>query len=208
MRILDLLADDRLKLPHAEEQRLIISDITWEQYCTFSDSLRSEYPSLRITYLEGILEIMPTSTEHERFKTVIARLLEMYAVEKEIILDGYGNATFRKEAVLSGLEPDECYCVSELKEVPDIAIEITLSSGGIDKLDVYCGLAVPEVWFWQVKKQKWELYRLRSGVYESILKSEFLPDLDFDLIAQFILTAQNQTQTVIAYRDALRVQDR
>jgi len=208
MRILDVLTYDRLILPHAEEQRLIMSDISWEQYCTFSDSIREEFPSLRITYLEGILEIMPTSSEHERLKTVIARLIEMYVVEREIGLDGYGSTTFRKQEVLRGLEPDECYCLGELKEVPDIAIEINLTSEGINRLDVYCGLGIPEVWFWEVKKQKWHLYRLRNDVYELISKSEFLPELDFALLTQFILvTNQNQTQIAIAYRNSLKSKD-
>lgn len=208
MRILDVLTYDRFQLPNAEEQRLIMSDITWEQYCTFSDSIRAEFPSMRITYLEGILEIMPTSSEHERLKKVIARLIEIYVVEREIGLDGYGSTTFRKQEMLRGLEPDECYCLGELKEVPDIAVEVTLTSGGIDKLDVYRGLAIPEVWFWKVKKQQWQLYRLRNGVYELTSKSELLPELDFVLLARFILvTDRNQTQTAIAYRNILRSTD-
>ena len=44
-----------------------------------------------------------------------------------------------------GVEPDECYCLGTLAEIPDIAIEIALTSGGIDKLEVYRGLQVPEV---------------------------------------------------------------
>jgi Uma2 family endonuclease len=133
MQILDILPP-RLELPDATEQRLILSDITWEQYVNFIDSFVDEYPSLRVTYLEGILEIMSTSGEHERLKTIIARLLEMYLVEKNIDLNGYGSTTFRDKLALRGLEPDECYCFGELKVVLDIAIEIVISSGGINKL--------------------------------------------------------------------------
>ena len=42
---------------------------------------------------------------------------------------------------------DECYCLGELTEIPDIALEIAITSGGIDKLSVYQGLGVTEVWF-------------------------------------------------------------
>jgi len=207
MQISDILPL-HLNLPDAQEQRLILSDITWEQYANFIDGFVDEYPSLRVTFLEGILEIMSTSSEHELLKKIIARLIEMYAVEKIIDLNGYGNTTFRDEAALRGLEPDECYCFGELKEVPDIALEIFISSGGIDKLSVYQGLQIPEVWFWHVKKKQWQLYLLKDREYTSIDRSEFLPDLDFDLLGQFIGTTtqtQNQTQAVIAYREALRV---
>jgi len=47
-------------------------------------------------------------------------------------------------------------------EIPDIAVEVTISSGGIDKLAVYQGLGVPEVWFWQ--GGKFSLYCLRGSM--------------------------------------------
>jgi len=202
MQILDILPP-RLELPDATEQRLILSDITWEQYVNFIDGFVDKYPSLRVTYLEGILEIMSTSGEHERLKTIIARLLEMYLVEKNIDLNGYGSTTFRDKLALRGLEPDECYCFSELKVVPDIALEIVISSGGINKLSVYEGLKIPEVWFYQVKNQAWQLYHLQDREYKLCDRSKLLPDLDLELLGRFIYT-QNQTQAVIAYRESLR----
>ena len=98
-----------------------------------------------------------------------------------------------KEAKARGLEPDECYCVGEVKEIPDIAIEVTISSGGIDKLAVYQGLGVPEVWFW--KGSKFSLYRLREQGYEAITKSEFLPQLDLSLLARYVQPS-TQSQAV------------
>ncbi len=208
MRLLEVLADNLSELSNTEEQRLIVSGVTWEQYSTLVNTYTDEYPSLHMTYSNGVLEIMTTSNEHERLKTIIGRLLEMYFVEKRINLNGYGQATIRQELVQKGLEPDECYCFGELKEVPDIAIEIFVTSGGIDKLEVYLGLQIPEVWFWYAKQQQWKLYRLRDEStnqprYEIISRSEFLPELDLDLLSQFI-SATNQTEAVIAYRDALR----
>ena len=35
--------------------------------------------TLRMTYLEGTLELMTTSPEHERFKKIIARLIKAFA---------------------------------------------------------------------------------------------------------------------------------
>ncbi len=202
------------QLPKSEE-KITLYGVTWKQYDTLVSMFMDQFPGLRMTFLEGTLEIMGTSSEHERLKTIIARLLEMYAVEKRITLNGYGNTTFRKEAAQRGLEPDECYCLGELKEVPDIAIEIAITSGGIDKLSVYQGLGVAEVWFWRtsgtrkpydpdmsVQNNQFILYRLKQGEYQQINHSEFLPDLDFTLLSQFV-NYDNQTKAVIAYRDAL-----
>ena len=190
---------DRIELPKPEE-KITLYGVTWEQYDTLVSLFMDKFPGLRMTYLEGTLEIMGTSSEHERLKKIIARLLEMYAVEKRITLNGYGNTTFRKEAKQRGLEPDECYCLGELTDVPDIAVEITITSGGIDKLSVYQGLGVTEVWFWQ--NNQFILYRLQEETYQQIACSEFLPDLDLTLLSQFI-NYDNQTEAVIAYRDAL-----
>jgi Uma2 family endonuclease len=206
MKLLEVLARKSIELPNTEGQRLIISVVTWEQYSTLVNVYADEYPSLRMTYLNGVLEIMTTSNEHERLKTIFARLLEMYFVERQIDLNGYGQTIFRQELAQRGLEPDECYCFGALKEVPDIAIEIVISSGGIDKLEVYRGLGIPEVWFWFAKQQQWKLYRLRSTLdepkYENIPRSEFLPELDFDLLSQFA-NETSQMKSVIAYREAL-----
>jgi len=205
MTLLEVLARKSIELPNTEGQRLILSDVTWEQYSTLVNVYTDECPSLRMTYLNGVLEIMTTSNEHERLKVTFARLLEMYFVERQIDLNGYGQTTFRQELAQRGLEPDECYCFGELKEVPDIAIEIVISSGGIDKLEVYRGLGIPEVWFWYAKQQQWKLYRLRKDdnepKYELISRSEFLPELDFDLLSQFA-NETSQTKAVIAYRKA------
>ncbi|MEG4506483.1 Uma2 family endonuclease [Microcoleus sp. F6_B4] len=35
------------------------------------------------------------------------------------------------------------------KAIPDLAIEVVFTSGGIDKLQLYKRLGIPEVWFWE-----------------------------------------------------------
>jgi Uma2 family endonuclease len=196
-----LLLDPKTLQP-TEEQRIILYDVTWEEYEKLSDSFIDSFP--RMTYLEGALEIvMSNSPEHERLKKIIARLLEAYAEEKNINLNGYGSTTFRKQAVKRGAEPDECYCIGELNEIPDIAIEIVITSGGIDKLDVYKGLGVKEVWFWE--NQTFSFYYLPqpSSDYIKSSRSMILPDLDPILLSSFIAEI-NQTQAVKNYRQALQ----
>lgn len=194
-----LLLDPKTLAP-ASEQRVILYDVTWKQYEQLSDMFVDEFP--RMNYLEGTLEIIVTSSpEHERLKKIISRLIETYAVERLINLNGYGSATFRREAVRRGAEPDECYCLGTLAEIPDIAIEIALTSGGVDKLEVYRGLQVPEVWFWA--NSQFSIYRLRENGYELISRSEFLPELDLSVLSQYVGYI-NQTEAVIAYKTVLQ----
>ncbi|MEB3231220.1 MAG: Uma2 family endonuclease [Leptolyngbyaceae bacterium] len=189
-------------LPTAE-QSLTLEGVTWQQYDALVSLFIDQFPALRMTYLEGTLELMTTSPEHERLKKIIARLIEAFAEEMDIDLNGYGSATFRQEAVARGLEPDECYSLGALGTAPDIAIEIVLTSGGIDKLAVYKGLGVQEVWFWE--NQQFQLYNLvdPDTGYEPLSTSLLLPGLNLATLAQFI-NYPSQTQAVKAFRKTLR----
>ena len=78
---------------------------------------------------------------------------------------------------------------------------MVLSSGGIDKLAVYSGLGVPEVWFW--RGGRFQIYHLDADGYAPRDRSAFLPDLDLALLASFV-GAPKQNQAVRAFRDLLR----
>ena len=194
-------ADPTHRPPETGEGRVTLHGVSWARYEALLALLGDDYPALRMTYLKGTLEIMTTSPYHEKIKTMIARLLETWAVERNVTLNGYGAATFRKQAAERGLEPDECYVLGELVDVPDIAIEIVHTHGGIEKLDVYAGLGVREVWFWD--KDRLAVYRLGTDAYEPCEGSALLPTLDLAELASFVTTT-DQTSAVRRYRDALR----
>jgi Uma2 family endonuclease len=185
---------------NVEEQRVVLPSVTWQQYEKLLATL-GDYPGLRLIYLEGTLEIFMPSPEHEMIKKIIARLLERYAEEVDIPLHGYGSTTFRREAKARGLEPDECYCVNTLKELPDLAIEVNLTSGGVDKLAVYQGLGIPEVLIWQ--SNQLALYDLREANYRKTANSQFFPNLDLQLLAQYV-RPQEQPQAIKAFLQAIR----
>lgn len=182
------------------DQQVVLFGVSWQQYENLLATL-GDFPGLRMTYLEGGLEILMPSSEHEMLKKVIARLLERYAEELDIPLHGYGSTTFRKEAKARGLEPDECYCVGALKDIPDLAIEVILTSGGLDKLDVYKGLEIPEVLLWQ--NNQLVLYDLRGDSRTVANRSQFFPDLDLTLLARYI-NPKEQPQAVKSFILMLR----
>jgi Uma2 family endonuclease len=83
-----------------------------------------------------------------------------------------------KEAVA---EPDESWCIGEEREFPDLVLEIALTSGGIDKLEIYRRFKVPEVWFY--RRNELEIFALSaSGRYSKVQKSKLLRGLDISLI--------------------------
>ncbi len=205
MRVtLDIPPDELAKLvtPSLAEPRIPLHGVTWEQYEAMVTAVGSR-PRLRMTYLEGLLEIMTISAEHEMLKKMIARLIEIYALEKDIDLFSCSSATYRSAAAARGLEPDESYCVGTRKELPDFAIEVVLTSGGLDKLKVYQGLGIPEVWFWQDGKLIVQRLQADGDAYAPVSRSVLLPDLDLDLLATYI-RPEAEPQAVKAFRAIVR----
>lgn len=185
----------------AHDHRVRLHGVPWDQYEALL-AIRGDSAGVRMTYLEGELELMSPSVHHEGIKTVLARLVEAYAEERELELNGFGSWTVKEELEARGVEPDECYILGpEEKPVPDLAIEVIWTSGGIDKLAVYQGLGVPEVWLWQ--KGRISVYRLHEQGYVAVDRSVLLPELDLDLLLRF-LDLQHQTRAVRAFRQALR----
>jgi Uma2 family endonuclease len=97
--------------------------------------------------------------------------------------------------------------------LPDVAIEVIWTSGGLDKLEIYKAFGVREVWIWQEGHIEVHALRRRaegradshdrSGEYEIIEKSEILPNLDLAPMAALAQT-ENQTEAVRAFRKGLR----
>ena len=192
--------DDDVYTPESD-QVIVLHDISWKQYSAVLDMLGDTHPGIRTHYLEGVLEIMSPSEKHEGIKTMLARLVEIYAVERTIELNGFGQATYRRRVKERGLEPDECYFIGRKRRFPDIAFEVVLSHGIIDRLAIYQGLGVREVWLW--RRGAFEIHRLTKAGYKRRDRSRFLPELDFTVLATLV-QAKDQTQAIREFRDSLR----
>jgi Uma2 family endonuclease len=164
--------------PDPIDQRIVLRDIAWADYQRLLDQ-RGEGSVPRLTYLDGELELMTPSVDHEGLKTGLGRLIEAYAEMSGIPLEGFGSWTLRSELQRRGVEADECYAIGPLSgtpEIPDFAIEVIWTRGGIDKLEVYRGLGVWEVWISQARRLRFN--GLDNDGYRTAARSRFLPGLD------------------------------
>jgi Uma2 family endonuclease len=182
--------------------RVIMRGLGWWQYEAML-AIRGDQAGVRLSYLEGDLEIMSPSRSHEQIKTLLARLIEAYADEIGVYFNGYGSLTMKDPAAERGAEPDECYVVGRPSpgEHPDLAVEVIWTSGGLDKRRLYAGLRVRELWEWRAGQI--EVLALRGPHYVPIPRSDLLPDLDLDLVTRF-LAQKDQAQAVRDFRAALR----
>ena len=167
------------------EQRLVLPGYySWEQFEAI-ESLMADSSALRITYLDGWIEFMTLGEAHEEIKSILAIFIALYFFEKGINFIPVGSATRRDKTKDVSFEPDESYYIGEKKEHPDLAIEVTMTSGSTNKLAKYLRLRIPEVWFW--RNNQLSVYRLSEDNYELVSRSEFLPELDLELLVRCVL---------------------
>jgi Uma2 family endonuclease len=188
-------------LDRATDQR-IVHHGTWEQFKFIQKGFDGS-PGVRLSYYDETIEILMPGREHELFASIIGYLVTTFLTEKGIFFQPTRSMTQEKEGVVSA-QADESYCIESVKTIPDLAIEVVFTSGGISKLERYKALGVLEVWFWEDGVLK--LYHLQNGIYERIDRSQLpgLNDLDLVLLQRCILMAETDTgEAIRAFRREL-----
>ena len=161
---------------------LLLTGVTWAQL----ESLEAAFQGIagvRLSYLAGNLEIMALSQEHEDLKSTLGLLLETYLRHHKIRFYKRGSATLGTQTQGTRKEPDESYNFDTKKSVPDLVIEVIISSGSINILEIYQRISVPEVWLWQGGALS--IYCLTETGYQQQSRSQCLPDLDSDRLAHY-----------------------
>jgi Uma2 family endonuclease len=170
--------------PHTTDGVSTIYGLTWDDFKDIEARLSRGNNRVKLSYLHGVLEIVsPLSSEHEAVKRTLNLLLEAYMREKGIRFYASGGFTIAAPEVASGI-PDDSYCIGTSKPVPDIVIEVIISSGSLDKREIYRPHAVPEVWFWS--KGQIVVYQLQSGNYAQVQRSQFYPELDLQRLTHYL----------------------
>src|SRR5438876_11238353 len=76
-----------------------------------------------------------------------------------IPLEKCGSATWRRQRIQRGVDPDTCFYVANAERIagkrkidlesdppPDIAVEMDITNESLGKFPIYAGLGVPEIW--------------------------------------------------------------
>lgn len=162
--------------------RRVFMRVDWEAYEAL-DRMRGDKANPRITYLDGVVELMSPSNDHERINAWLGHLVAHYCVARDIPIQPVGHWTLKNKEKKAGGEPDDCFIFAGgpmkgpiQKPVPDLAIEVVWTSGGLKKLEVYRRLGVREVWNWI--DDVLTVHVLVDDAYQRRERSECLPDLD------------------------------
>jgi Uma2 family endonuclease len=204
----ELIDEAELARIEDPEEISIVSNLDWQTYESLLTRL-ADNSHYRVMYLNGILEIVSPSLRHEKIKKRLATLLERYLVLQQIQHTPMGSTTLKNQLKHAGAEPDECYCIGIETEIPDLAIEVNITSGNINKLAIYQQLGVREVWFWEGNCLT--LYCLREEVtldssltngYERVERSELIPDLNISLLSECVLIS-DQLESITEFEQGI-----
>ncbi|MGB3206021.1 MAG: Uma2 family endonuclease [Crinalium sp.] len=182
------------------DEPILIDGLTWREFKAVEQLI--DRPGLRLSFLDGVLEILKMpGKKHETVKKRIAALVEIYLESLGLDFTPTGSMTLESETELVKREADESYELAPDREYPDLAIEVTVTSGGINKLEAYKRLQIPEVWFWE--KGRLLLYALSANGYVEIERSQVLPSLDIELLRSCI-NLPNHIQAVKEFRQGIK----
>jgi Uma2 family endonuclease len=186
---------------HREDHIVQLSGATWSDYQRLL-RLRGDRSAPRITYLEGLLEIMSPSRSHESIKSTIGSLVEVWCLANDVEFSTYGSWTLKDKKAERGAEPDECYVFGRARDParPHLAIDVVWTTGRIDKLEVYRKLGVREVWYW--RNGHIQPYVLHGQRYRVAKRSAVLPGIDLVQLASF-LERSSTSRAMRDYRAAL-----
>ena len=199
---------------------LVQHGISWNDYEELLDAV-GEASSLRICYDEGTLQVMTLSQRHEKYSTLIERMVDRLSSFLRVRVLFYGSATMKKRQKQKGVEPDACFYVQNAAVVgtkdeidfntdppPDVVVEIDLHHDSISKFPIYAALGVPE--FWRFDGNVMTIYHLRQGQYQPSEASESLPLLTGAVLTEFLARTSKEDQYDIlsAFEEWLKRQER
>ena len=187
-----------------KESPLLFEGLTWREFKAVEQLL--ERPGYRLSFLDGVLEIRRMPGEpHEIVKARIGALVELYLLMAGFDFTPTGSMTLESETGKVKREADKSYKLAPGRRLPDLAIEVVFSSGGINQLEAYKRLKIKEVWFWE--DGLLEVYHLRGEgntlYYEKVSSSEEVKGIDLDLLLRCI-NMVNHVDAVKTFQQGLQ----
>ena len=178
------------------QQHLVLSGVSWLDYEQTLNEVGER--SIRVAFLDGVMEIMSPLPEHEALKRAIGSLIVATAVERGVPMKSFGSSTFRLEKEAAGREPDECFYFNEIDSVkgmkrfdpaihraPDLWVEIDVFSPSAMREPICARLGVPEIWRYSNERLTIRLLTSDS-VYQDSAASIALPFLPIVELPPFI----------------------
>jgi Uma2 family endonuclease len=196
--------------------RVIISNVSWETYESLLKDLENQ-SSPRLSYDQGVLEIMSPHFEHDSAKEILAYIATAALEEMDTDFVASGSTTFKREVLKRGFEPDASFYIRNAERVrgkkrldmeidppPDLLIEIDVTTDSMDKFPLYAALRVPEVWRYEGSLEIWILDEAR---YLRRAASTAIPILDEQFITELMESSLTTKRPAWARQTRARIRE-
>ena len=168
------------------ETRTVLENVRWDTFVELAEQRRGSVP--RMTFDEGVLELMSPRRQHENIGRLIGRLIETYTEVRGIEIQSVASTTFKRRDLQKAFEADESYYIQHAERIrpkedidltidppPDLVIEVEITSSAIRKLKLFAAMGVPEVW--RHDGEKIGMFELAGEDYRPCDNSRSLPEL-------------------------------
>ncbi len=175
----------------------VLDTVSWETYQHLRRELDAAHSHVRITFDQGRMFLMSPLPVHEGWKSLMGRFVDALADHMDLGLRAYGSATWQREDLARGLEPDECFYIQSVERIlgianpdlesdppPDLAIEIIVTHNPLDRMAIYAGLGIPEVW--QYDGERVECFILEGDAYRQSSHSLAFPEFRPAVLHEFM----------------------
>ncbi|MFM1902408.1 MAG: hypothetical protein RLZZ440_308 [Planctomycetota bacterium] len=198
------------------ETRTVLENVRWNTFLELADGRSGSVP--RMTFDQGVLELMTPRRQHENIGRLIGRIAETYSEVRGIEIVSCASTTFKRPDLDRAFEADESYYIAHADEIrpkdevdlqidppPDLVIEVEITSSAIAKLKLFAAMGVPEVW--RHDGNRLQMLWLDSGRYQSIDLSRGLPGLTAGMIDAVLARRfeQGETALIKEFRSSLPV---
>ncbi len=194
--------------PSRVSQRVLLEGVSWETYqCLLHDW--ENRPGERLTYDNGVLEIVSPLPKHEKLGVTLSRLVEATTRALGVEVLSLKSTTWSREDLKKGVEGDESFYIQNEAVVrnkdridlsadppPDLIIETDITSGSLDKIAIYQALGVRELW--RFDGDRLTIYCLAEGEYKTSDTSRALPILSVADIESLLAQRQGFGQNAFS----------
>lgn len=205
---------DRSENVEEQAECLDVHGSTWDEYLKLVDLFAERH--VRMSYDGSTLEMAKSTPRHERRKIVIGGLIDELAAAWDVLLSAFGGATFFREDLKQGIDPDLSYYGPHSGKIvwegrslkfippPDLVVELNVTDATEWRLAILAAFGVPEVWRFDGRRLK--ILTLRNNGYAEAEWSPTFPLLNSTIVASFVRDIENDEGSDRVWR--LRVRER
>ncbi len=188
--------------------------IEWDTYVDLAEQRRGSVP--RMTYDQGVLELMNPRRQHEGIGRLLGRMVETFTEVRGIEIQSVASTTFKRRDLKQGFEADESYYIEHAEQIrvkeevdllvdppPDLVIEVEITTSAIHKLKLFAAMGIPEVW--RHDGDSLRMFRLAENEYREIAESVSLPGFTVVMATELLIQRFDvgETALVRSFRESL-----